>query len=59
MKPNPGYGDFLVKEGWAYARKMQKEFNNNQYEVRKEVVYQKEYIGLCRAVIKIARRLVG
>lgn len=57
VKPHPAYGHFLVKGGWAYARKISTESNAKINEVRKEVVYKKEYVGLGAALLKIVRKL--
>ena len=54
VKTHPGYGNFVDKYGWAYARKLPKQPNINIIESRKEVIYQKEYVGLLSAVQKIA-----
>ncbi len=57
VKPHPSYGHFLVKDGWAYAQKISTESIVNVREMKKEVIYQKEYVGLGSAVLKIAKRI--
>jgi len=44
---------------WAYARKTAARLQGIANEVRKEVVYQREYVGLGGAILKILRKLAG
>lgn len=54
VKTHPGYGDYLEKDRWAYARKLSVESYISS-EIRKEIIYQN--VGLGSAVLKIARRV--
>lgn len=54
VKTHPGYGDFLERDRWAYARKLSVETYISS-ELRKEIIYQN--VGLGSAVLKIARRV--
>jgi predicted O-methyltransferase YrrM len=58
VKPHPSYGEFIEKDGWAYARKTSTETKAISQEIRKEIVYQKEYVGLGAAMLKIIRKIV-
>ena len=55
VKPHPGYGEFRVKDGWAFARKISAK--SDQVEVKKEVIHEKEYIGLGSAILQIGRKI--
>lgn len=57
VKTHPAYGQFEVKNGWAYAHKIQKDNTSNIIQVQKEIVYQKEYVGLGGALIKMSKAL--
>jgi predicted O-methyltransferase YrrM len=46
VKQHPCYGDFMIKDGWAYAKKMHQDQSIQPTEVRKEIIYQKEHYGL-------------
>jgi predicted O-methyltransferase YrrM len=53
VKPHPAYGEFMEKDGWAYARKRSVEFEGRCDEVRREVVYQR--VGLGAVILKLLR----
>jgi len=57
VKPHPAYGEFMEKDGWAYARKIFTEYEAKSPRVLKEIVYQKEYVGLGAALLKLARKM--
>ncbi len=57
VKPHPAYGNFLVKEGWAYARKSLQKSISNRTDVKTEVVYEKEFIGLGHVIQQIGRKI--
>ena len=58
VKPHPAYGDFMVKDGWGYARKIASESGVvKTQEVKQEIIYQKEYIGIGAVVLKILRKI--
>jgi predicted O-methyltransferase YrrM len=57
VKTHPSYGEFMVKDEWAYARKTAMKSIDIAAEVRTEFVYKKEYIGVGGAVIKILQKL--
>jgi hypothetical protein len=59
VKPHPSYGEFMEKDGWAYARKISTESRAISQEVRQEIVYQKEYVGLGAAILQIGRNIVN
>jgi predicted O-methyltransferase YrrM len=56
VKTHPDYGGFVEKDGWAYARKAP---NARQAggELRREVVYQREQVGLGAAAIKAIKKI--
>ena len=55
VKSHPAYDRFMEKDNWAYARKISTKSKVLSGEIRKEVVYQKEYVGLGSAILKILR----
>jgi predicted O-methyltransferase YrrM len=57
VKTHPDYGDFAERDHWGYARKRRSSGPQAVSEVRTEKVYEKEYIGLGAAMLKIARRI--
>ena len=57
VRPHPSYGNFMQKDGWAYARKTSTERIALPAGVRREIVYQREYVGLGAAILKIARKV--
>lgn len=57
VTPHPSYGDFMEKDGWAYARKLSTESKVLSSEVRKHVVYQEEYVGLGGVILKLLKRI--
>jgi predicted O-methyltransferase YrrM len=57
VKPHPAYRDFMEKDGWAYARKRSVEIEGQFDEVRKEIVYQRHYVGLGAVILKLLRRV--
>lgn len=58
VKPHPAYEQFMVKDEWAYARKISGQSAGAAAAgVRREVVYQKEYVGLGGAILKVLRKL--
>jgi predicted O-methyltransferase YrrM len=57
VKPHPGYSDFMVIGEWAYARKRVVQSSGSLGEVRREVVYQKEYLGVGGFMLKVLRKL--
>ncbi len=59
VKPHPAYSDFSVKDGWAYAKKINNGDTLQPTEVRQEIIYQKERYGLgayLKDVVKGIRR---
>jgi predicted O-methyltransferase YrrM len=58
VKPHPSYGEFMERDGWAYARKTSTEYRGISDKVRKEILYQKEYVGLGAAILKMVRKIV-
>jgi predicted O-methyltransferase YrrM len=59
VKSHPAYGDFVVRNDWAFARKIADAGLGTSSAVRKEVVYEKQYVGLGGAMLTILRRLAG
>jgi predicted O-methyltransferase YrrM len=58
VKSHPSYGDFTIKDGWAYARKLSSNSGVlKTQEVKKEIIYQKEYVGIGAVVLKIAKAI--
>jgi len=55
VKSHPNYGEFKVIDNWAFARKIQKVMPQN--EIKKEVIYEREYVGLGSALLRIARKI--
>ncbi len=56
VKTHPDYDKFKVSAGWAYARKNLQDSPQNK--IKKEVIHEKEYIGLGSALLKIGRKIV-
>jgi predicted O-methyltransferase YrrM len=62
---HPSYGDFMEKEGWAYARKSTRPVTSAEVEVKKHIVYEKktviqkefQYVGLGGLLANILRRI--
>ncbi len=59
VKPHPAYGEFMEKDGWAYARKTSTESNPTSYGIRKEIVCQREYVGLGAAILRIVSKITS
>jgi predicted O-methyltransferase YrrM len=59
VKPHPAYGEFMVKDDWAYARRKSTQSNGVAKEISREVVYQREYVGFGGAILRIVRKLAG
>jgi predicted O-methyltransferase YrrM len=57
VKTHPAYGDFMIKDGWGYARKLPAEASAAPAEVRTETVYER--VGLGGAALRILHRLAG
>lgn len=57
VKTHPAYGDFMIKDGWGYARKMLAQSSTGPVEVRTETVYER--VGIGGAALRILRRLAG
>ncbi len=58
VKPHPAYGDFMIKDGWGYARKKRSESGIvPTQEIKQEVIYQKEYVGMGAVVLKAMRKI--
>lgn len=57
VKPHPAYGEFIEKDGWAYARKVSTQPDAMAGAVRSEVIYQKQHVGLGYVLLKVARRI--
>lgn len=57
VKPHPGYENFLVRNGRAYAQKKTGEAQAVPGTIRQEIVYVTEHVGLGAVLSKIAKRL--
>ena len=55
VKTHPAYGNFCVKDGWAYTRKILPGSIVDISEVKKEIIYQ--YVGVGNAIFKIASKI--
>lgn len=54
-RPHPGYGEFMEKDGWAYARKS---LTKSAFVgVKKEIIHEKEYVGLGSVILQIGRKI--
>lgn len=53
VKPHSFYGDFMTKDGWAYARKIDSNAPTSLQNVKKELVYQEKHIGLGAALLRL------
>jgi predicted O-methyltransferase YrrM len=59
VKPHPSYDEFIVKEGWAYARKSPSASGVAKVqEAKKEIIYTQKKIGLSAVVSEIAKKIV-
>jgi predicted O-methyltransferase YrrM len=58
VKTHPAYSESSERDGWAYARKDSDGASTRSSEVRREVVYRKEYLGLGGALLKVARHVI-
>lgn len=59
VKPHPAYGEFVEKDGWAFARKSSTDSNLTSYEIRQEIVYRREHVGLGAAILKVASKIAS
>jgi predicted O-methyltransferase YrrM len=57
VKPHSSYGDFMTKDGWAYARKIQTDAGASFRDVKRELVYQEKYIGLGAALLELINKI--
>jgi predicted O-methyltransferase YrrM len=57
VRTHPAYGEFTVRDAWAYARKTSAQSTGMPGEVRKEIVYQPQYVGLGGALLTVLRKL--
>ncbi len=56
VKTHPNYDGFATKGSWAWARKRADIAIEESQQVRREIVYQKEYVGFGGLMIKAARK---
>lgn len=56
VRTHPAYGEFAVRDAWAFARKTSALPTGTAGEVRKEIVYQPKYVGLGGAILTILRK---
>lgn len=57
VKQHPSYNKFSEKEGWAFAYKSNEPAIATSNEVKKEIIYQNQYVGLGAALLKIYRMI--
>lgn len=57
VKPHPSYGEFRVEGGWGYARK-RPDAPGQPPPVRREIVVQRERVGLGALAARLVRRML-
>jgi predicted O-methyltransferase YrrM len=57
VKLHSSYGDFMTKDGWAYARKIHSGVPASFQNVKTELIYQEKFIGLGTALLKLADKI--
>jgi predicted O-methyltransferase YrrM len=57
VKHHSSYGDFMTKDGWAYARKIHPGASASFQNVKRELVYQEKYIGLGAAFLRLVNKI--
>lgn len=55
VKPHPSYNHFVIKDGWAYARKISIDSKTTIPEIKTEVVYKN--VGIGTTVLKLAKKI--
>lgn len=53
VEQHSGYDDFIVKDGWGYARKVSTKSSSHMVQIKKEIVYQPVDVGLGSVIQKI------
>jgi predicted O-methyltransferase YrrM len=56
VKTQPGYGEFMAKDNWAYARKLSAG-PDAKHELIQERIFETKYIGLGGALVMLYQRL--
>ena len=56
VKPHPSYDHFVIKDGWAYCRKVVIDSKITREEIKTEVVYKN--VGLGTTLLKLVKKLV-
>jgi predicted O-methyltransferase YrrM len=66
VKPHPDYGDFMITEDWAYARKIKKSDSCKMSDFKKETIVITERVGIgnyleryTKKMIRIMSRIAG
>lgn len=59
VKKDPRYGEFVEIDNWAIARKIASDTNVSQAEIRTEVIYQKERVGLGAVLLKLFKKITS
>lgn len=57
VQTHPDYGDFIEKDGWAYAHKISSQSGAILTESKTITVYQEKYIGPGNAILYMARKI--
>lgn len=57
VNTHPSYSDFMIKDDWAYARKIASNLGDEPKSSAREVIYQKEYISLSAEFTKLLRKI--
>jgi predicted O-methyltransferase YrrM len=57
VKLHCSYGDFMTKDGWAYARKIHSGVPASFQNVEREIIYQEKFIGLGAALLKLVNNI--
>jgi predicted O-methyltransferase YrrM len=58
VKPHPSYGEFMERDGWAYARKISTQPNTGTPEIRREVVYQRVHVGMGAVIQRVSKGIL-
>jgi predicted O-methyltransferase YrrM len=56
VKPHPCYGEFLVKDGWGYARKVEATPERAGADIQTEVVHETRHVGLGAALLRVTEK---
>lgn len=57
VKPHPSYGNFIDKNGWAYAQKISDNSSIDLKHLKKEIIYKSSHAELVNALLKLLGKI--